>query len=104
MAHHPVQLNLKSVECWGIHRFSGEITPIADLIVQNFPLVYLKPMYIHEESDILNVPTVFPFYSNNINMRYETDTQSAYRQHTVWTDPAQAFCYHDSELGYLFFS
>lgn len=54
-------------------------------------------MYIHAESDILDVPTVYAFYLAKINMSDKTDTQFAYRQHTVWTDAAQAFCYQDSE-------
>ncbi|XP_042662251.1 uncharacterized protein LOC116960958 [Tyto alba] len=30
VAQHPVQLNLKSVRCWGIHHCPGEIIPAAD--------------------------------------------------------------------------
>ncbi|KAK4828564.1 hypothetical protein QYF61_027533 [Mycteria americana] len=30
MAQHPVQLNLESVQCWGIHHFPGEIIPMAN--------------------------------------------------------------------------
>ena len=30
MAQHAVQPNLKTVQCWGIHKFRGEIIPVAD--------------------------------------------------------------------------
>lgn len=30
LGHHPVQLNLKSIWCWVIHHFPGEIIPVAD--------------------------------------------------------------------------
>lgn len=30
VVQHPVQLNLKIVQCWGIHPFSGDIEPVAD--------------------------------------------------------------------------
>lgn len=59
--------------------------------------VYIKTTYIHAESDILDVVRVYPFYLTNINTRHKVDTQIAYKQHTVWTDAEQAFCYHDSE-------
>lgn len=47
---------------------------------------------------MLDVSTVYPFYLTNINTGHEMDAQFAHKQHTVWTDAAQAFCNHDSEI------
>lgn len=60
------------------------------MISSDYSNVYIKTM--------LAVSTVYPFYLPNISTGHEMDAQFAHKQHTVWTDAAQAFCNHDSQI------